>query len=141
MVTTWKYGMRDREEDENEWIRETHDLLSGGAYIRTMRGDTPRDISEMVPQLYHEYLQVFDKTRSERMPVKKLWDHEIELKEGFIPKKAKVYPMSPTEKEEVEAFVKHQLEKGYICPSKSPQTSPVFFVPKKERTKRMVQDY
>jgi len=33
------------------------------------------------------------------------------------------------------------LRKGYIRPSKSLQTSPVFFVEKKDRKKRMVQDY
>jgi len=37
--------------------------------------------------------------------------------------------------------VKDQLKKGYIRPSKSLQTSPVFFVPKKNGKKRMVQDY
>ena len=34
-----------------------------------------------------------------------------------------------------------QLRKGYIRPSKSPQTSPVFFVGKKDGKKRMVMDY
>ena len=34
-----------------------------------------------------------------------------------------------------------QLRKGYIRPSKSPQTSPVFFVSKKNGSKRMVIDY
>ena len=34
-----------------------------------------------------------------------------------------------------------QLRKGYIRPSKSPQTSPVFFMDKKDRKKRMVIDY
>jgi len=33
------------------------------------------------------------------------------------------------------------LKKGYIRPSKSPQTSPVFFVGKKDGGKRMVMDY
>jgi len=37
--------------------------------------------------------------------------------------------------------MEEQLRKGYIRPSKSPQTSPVFFVGKKDRKKRMVQDY
>ena len=37
--------------------------------------------------------------------------------------------------------MKDQLRKGYIRPSKSPQTSSVFFMPKKDRKKRMVQDY
>ena len=33
------------------------------------------------------------------------------------------------------------MRKGYIRPSKSPQTSLVFFVPKKDGKKRMVQNY
>jgi len=33
------------------------------------------------------------------------------------------------------------LRKGYIRPSKSPQTSPVFFVGKKDGSKRIVMDY
>jgi len=37
--------------------------------------------------------------------------------------------------------VEEQLRKGYIRPLKLPQTSPVFFVGKKDRKKRMVQDY
>ena len=37
--------------------------------------------------------------------------------------------------------MKDQLKKRYIRPLKSSQTSPVFFVPKKDEKKRMVQDY
>jgi len=37
--------------------------------------------------------------------------------------------------------VDDQLKKRYIRPSKSPQTSPVFFVGKKDGKKRMVMDY
>ena len=42
--------------------------------------------------------------------------------------------MSRVEREKVQEFVKDQL-------LKSPQTSPVFCVLKKDRKKRMVQDY
>jgi len=52
-----------------------------------------------------------------------------------------VYPLSREEREEVREFVKEQLRKGYIWPSKSLQTAPVFFVGKKDGKKRMVQDY
>ena len=37
-------------------------------------------------------------------------------------------------------FLDDQLKKGYIRPSKFPQTSLVFFMPKKDGKKRMVQD-
>jgi len=75
------------------------------------------------------------------MLVRKAWDHVIELKEGFIPKKGKVYSLSREEREEVQSFVENQLRKGYIQPSKSPQTLPVHFVAKKDGKRRMVQDY
>ena len=78
------------------------------------------------------------------MPVQKTWDHAIELKEGFMPKKKKVYSLSREEREEreeVQAFVEDQLRKGYIQPSKSSQILPVHFVAKKDGIQRMVQDY
>ena len=43
------------------------------------------------------------------MPTNKPWDHAIDLKMDFQPKKAKVFPMSPQEEEEVKAFVDDQL--------------------------------
>jgi len=45
------------------------------------------------------------------------------------------------EREEVQKFMEDQLKKRYIRPSKSPQTLPVFFVGKKNRSKRIVMDY
>ena len=73
--------------------------------------------------------------------MRKLWDHAIDIKEGFVPRKGKVYPLSREEREEVREFVKEQWRKGYIRPSKSLQTAPVFFVGKKDGKKRTVQDY
>ena len=58
-----------------------------------------------------------------------------------MPRKEKIYPLSREEREEVREFVKEQLKKEYIWPSKSLQTAPVFFVGKKNGKKRMVQDY
>ena len=84
---------------------------------------------------------MFGKKQLERMPTRKLWDHTIDMKEGFMPQKGKVYPLLRKEREEVREFVKEQLRKGYIWPSKSLQIALVFFVGKKDRKKRMVQDY
>ena len=65
----------------------------------------------------------------------------IDLNDNFKASKARVYPLSRNEKEEVQKFVNEHLKKGYIRPSKSPQTSPVFFVGKKDGGKHMVIDY
>ena len=57
---------------------------------------------------------MFGKRESERMPIQKAWDHAIELKEGFMPKKRKVYLLLREKRKEVQAFVEDQLRKGYI---------------------------
>jgi len=95
----------------------------------------------MVPPQFHVYLDVFKKTPSEHLPLCKPWDHAIDLNPDFVSQKSKLYPMSPMEQQEVRDFMDNQLKKGYIQPTKSPQTSPVFFIPKKDGKKRMVQDY
>ena len=100
-----------------------------------------RTTEEMVPRQFHKYLKVFEKKESERMLMRKAWDHVIDLREGFVLKKGKIYLLLRVEREEVQEFMKDQLRKRYIRPSKSPQMSPVFFVPKKDGKKRMVQDY
>jgi len=99
------------------------------------------EAKKLVPEKFHRWIKVFGKKQSERMPMRKLWDYAINVKEGFMPRKGKVYPLSREEREEVREFVKEQLRKGYIRLSKSPQTAPVFFVGKKDGKKRMVQDY
>jgi len=99
------------------------------------------EAKKLVPEKFHRWIKVFGKKQSERMPTRKLWDHAIDVKEGFVPRKGKVYPLSREERKEVREFVEEQLRKGYIQPSKSPQTAPMFFVGKKDGKKRMVQDY
>ena len=63
------------------------------------------------------------------------------MKEGFIPRKEKVYLLLREEREEVWEFIQKQLRKEYIWPSKLPQMALVFFVKKKDKRKRIVQDY
>jgi len=100
-----------------------------------------RKIEELVPRKFLKWKKVFGKVESERMLTRKVWDHAINLKEMFKPWKGRIYPLSKNEREEVQNFIEDQLRKGYIRPLKSPQTSPVFFVGKKDGSKQMVMDY
>jgi len=100
-----------------------------------------RKIEEIVPKRFLKWKKVFRKVKSERMLTRKIWDHAIDLKETFKPWKERIYPLSKMERKEVQKFVKDQLRKRYIRLSKSSQTSPVFFVGKKDRSKWMVIDY
>ena len=75
---------------------------------------------------------MFDEEEVNQFPESWVWDHKIELKEGFQPKSFKTYNLTPEEQKELDAFLKENLEKGYIRPSKSPMATPFFFVKKKE---------
>ena len=100
-----------------------------------------RTVEKMVPRQFCKYLTMFEKKESERMLTRKACDYVIDLREGFMPKERKIYLLSRVEREEVQKFVKDQLRKGYIRLLKSPQTSLVFFVPKKDGKKRVIQDH
>ena len=87
---------------------------------------------DLVPKEYHKYQSVFEKTASEQFPEKQPWDHRIDLKSEFIPKKSKIYLLNQKEEEEMNKFINNNLKKGFIHESTSPQASPFFFISKKD---------
>ena len=86
-------------------------------------------------------ITVFSKQSFDVLPEPKEWDHAVELIPGSKPSSCKVYPLSPAEQKELDVFLKENLETGRIQPSKSPMSSPVFFIKKKDGSLRLVQDY
>jgi hypothetical protein len=94
-----------------------------------------------LPAPFKRFQGVFEKKNMEELPPSRSFDHGIDLDADFVPKVAKVYPLNPTEHEACRSFVDKHLATGKIQPSKSPQASPFFFVPKKDGTVRPCQDY
>lgn len=94
-----------------------------------------------VPPKFKEYADVFEKKKSERFPPSRPWDHAIDLKPDFIPRDFPMYAVAPAEEKALREFIDENLRKGYIRPSKSPMTSPFFFVGKKGGDLRPCQDY
>jgi hypothetical protein len=101
---------------------------------------TPQS-KQPIPEEYRRH-NVFGEKQAQRFPGPRIWDHTIELKPGApatIP--GKIYALTQSEQKALEEFVKEHLAKGYIKPSKSPYTSPFFFIKKKDGKLRPVQDY
>ena len=98
-------------------------------------------MEEQIPREFHDFLDVFSEEKAARFPEPRPWDHKIELKDDFVPKSFKTYNLTPQEQIELDKFLKENLEKGYIRPSKSPMASPFFFVDKKDGKLRPCQDY
>jgi len=72
------------------------------------------EAKRLVLECFHKWIQVFEEKASKWMPTRKSWDHAIETKEGFIPKKGKVYPLLRKEREEVHKFISEQL-RNFKC--------------------------
>jgi len=57
-----------------------------------------KEAKKLVPAKFHKWIQVFSKKASEQMSTRKLWDHVIDTKEGFVLRKGKVYLLSREER-------------------------------------------
>ena len=75
------------------------------------------------------------------MHTKKLWDYTIEIKEGFLLRKRKVYPLLREERENIYELIQEQLRKRYIRFSKLLSNGTSIFIRKKNGKKHIVQDY
>src|ERR1700733_1669352 len=101
-----------------------------------------KSFCDVVPASLHELEDIFSKESFDTLPERRKWDHAIELERADdLPTTRKVYPMSPEEQKELDAFLQEALETGRIRPSKSPIGAPVFFVKKKDGKLRFAQDY
>lgn len=98
-------------------------------------------LEKMVPAEFHEFLDVFDKKRSERLPEHGPHDLAIDLEGAVLPPTGKLYQLAPAELRTLKEFIDENLAKGYIRPSKAPCGAPVFFVKKKDGSLRLVVDF
>ena len=83
---------------------------------RDMDGDDDEDNKDTrnwkshVPEWLYKCGDVFSKTKSERMPEQKMYDHPIDIEEGAcLPKLAKVYPLSPNERNLLDSWIDKEL--------------------------------
>ncbi|MBW0562443.1 hypothetical protein O181_102158 [Austropuccinia psidii MF-1] len=97
-------------------------------------------VLNVVPPVYHQYLDVFSKVKAEKLPPHRTCDHPIEL-EGLLPPIGVIYSLSHQESETLWAYNSENVEKGFIRPSSSSTAAPVLFVKKKDGGLRLCVDY
>ena len=95
-----------------------------------------------LPEVYKRYASIFSEEEVQRFPPSCPWDHAIDFKSGAPDAiDCKVYPRTRTADDVLDEFIDEQLAKGYIRPSISPYALSFFFIKKKDRKLRPVQDY
>jgi len=101
--------------------------------------ETP-DLSN-VPSEYHEFADVFSKTKAEVLPPHHLYDLEINLEEGAQPLVGPIYSLSASEQEALKEFIEENLNTGFIRPTSSPHGVLVLFVKKKDSSLCLCVDF
>ena len=111
----------EKEEQESAWhtyhLRATTEILPL---------KTEKTTEELVPKEYHKFLKVFSKGESEHMPLRKPWDHAIDLKDTFQPKKVASSPYLQQNRKKFLPLLMTSYRKAISdCPNqnKHPQSS------------------
>ena len=67
-----------------------------------------------VPSEYHEFANVFSKTKAEILPPHRPYDLKINLEEGVQPPVGPIYSLSASEQEALKEFIEENLNTGFI---------------------------
>ena len=97
---------------------------------------------EDLPEYIRPFTHLFNKKKFEKLPERREWDHEINLMEE-APRElnTKAYAMTIKEEEALNQWLDEQLKAGLIMESKSRYVAPCFYIPKKDGSLWLVQDY
>jgi len=97
---------------------------------------------EDLPEYIRPFTHLFNKKKFEKLSERREWDHEINLMDE-VPKELNVKPYAMTFKEEeaLNQWLDEQLKTGLIVESKSRYAAPCFYIPKKDGSLWLVQDY
>ena len=97
---------------------------------------------EDLPEYIQPFIHLFNKKKFKKLLEQREWDHEINLTEE-APKKlnAKAYAMTIKKEEALNQWLDEQLKAGLIVKSKSRYVVLYFYIPKKDSSLWLVQDY
>ncbi|KAL7278114.1 hypothetical protein ACG7TL_008085 [Trametes sanguinea] len=102
--------------------------------------DSPPDLSG-IPEEYHEFADVFSKSKADELPEHRPYDLKIELEPGATPPLGPIYSLSKVELDTLREYIDENLRSGFIRPSNSPCGAPVLFVKKKDGSLHLCMDY
>ena len=103
--------------------------------------DLGTEEKRVLPEEFHDFLDVFSKKAADELPPHRIYDHHITLEGEAKLGHAPLYNMSQEELEQVKKYLEENLSKGFIVASSAPFASPVLFVRKKDGSLRFCVDY
>jgi hypothetical protein len=70
---------------------------TGIAAIKENKKKANLPVKKLVPEDLHEFLDILNDNKANQFPESNVWDHKIDMKEGFEPKSFKNYNLTPEE--------------------------------------------
>jgi len=98
-------------------------------------------LCQSVPATYHEYLDVFSKSKGMTLPPRRTYDHKIELENDAMPPFGPIYSLSEVEQLALRQFIDENLANHFIRPSQSPSGAPILFIKKKDGSLHLAVNY
>jgi hypothetical protein len=99
------------------------------------------DICTIVLPEYHDYLKIFEKANTNKLPLHHPSDHTIPLTDCFKPPFGPLYSLSRPELEECKHWLDENLSKGFIHTSSSPTAAAILFIKIGDGSLQLVIDY
>jgi hypothetical protein len=82
---------------------------------------------EEPPDYLKIYRKVFSEDAFQELPLRRKWDHQINLVPDHATLRGRCYPLTAREKDTLKEFMEMNLKSGKIRGSNSPYASPFFF--------------
>ena len=113
--------------------------LTASAKSASVSEDVP-DLSK-IPAEYHDFADVFSKSKAYELAPHRPYDLKIEIPEGSAPPITPMYPLSQVELQTLRDFIEEHLRSGFIRSTSSPHGAPVLFAKKKDGGLRLCIDF
>ena len=105
---------------------------------------TPQEMLQRLSVNYHDYVNVFDKSKANILPPHRFYDHKLKFAEGVdknaLPK-SRIYSLSNHKLKQVKKYLNEHLRKRFIIFNHTSFASSVLFIKKPNKELRFCVDY
>ena len=96
---------------------------------------------DLVPEEFHDFQDVFSKSRANILAPHRPYDLKIDLEEGAEPPVGRMYSLSERELQALRTFLDENIQTGFIRQSTSPHGAPILFAKKKDGSLHLCVDF
>ena len=105
---------------------------------------TLEDVKKKLSKKYHDFLNVFDRSKTDELSLHRECDHKLKFIDGADKAKlprSRIYSISGPKLKQIKKYLNEHLKKGFIVPSQASFASLILFAEKSNGGLRFYVDY